>query len=89
MISLISAFRLCDIRDEIVYLRLDGDKDPFSSLFFWSEKIRKKLDMKKVKVVQIRPKFSYGDYEGIEFVVRGISKQEIERAYYNSLLDRR
>ena len=60
MISLISAFRLCRIKDEMVYLQIEGSNQDVA---FWSEKLRKRLDMKRIQVVGIIPRFESFGYD--------------------------
>lgn len=81
MVTLIEAFRLTDVRDDdIVYLRPKG-QTRFYSIIASGKRIREKLDMKRVKVVRISPRFEVCgyDYEGIEFTVTG----PIERIRYD------
>ena len=81
MVTLIEAFRLTDVRDDdIVYLRPKGQAR-FYSIIASGKRIREKLDMKRVKVVRISPRFEVDgyDYEGIEFTVTG----PIERIRYD------
>lgn len=47
MITLSQAFKFCQVKDEIIYLINIKTNKPHS---FYSETIRKKLDMKKIKV---------------------------------------
>lgn len=84
MVTLSQAFRLCGIDHEIVYLQAVGSRDDF---FFAAKKIRNKLDMKKIKVIRIEPKFEcFGpDYLGMLFVVRGIDKRALEKLYWKCL----
>ena len=79
MITLIQAFRLCDINEEMVYLRHKDAKSQFNYVCVWSEKIRKIVDMKKIKVLRAIPHFSYDGYEGQEFVIDGISLEELKK----------
>lgn len=72
MITLSQAFKLCKIRDdELVYLRRSNVS--FATLrgldIYTGKYIREKMDMKKIWVVSIRPFFSFGEYEGMEFEV--------------------
>ena len=78
MITLIEAFRLCHIKDELVFLRAEGVRGDHS---FWSEKIRKRMDMRAVKVVGIDPRFPHFDYgyDGMCFTVRGITDEELTK----------
>ena len=76
MISLIAAFKLCRIKDEMVYLKTEGISNDYG---FWSEKIRKRLDMKHIQVVGIEPRFErfgYG-YIGMMFTIRGMTDKEL------------
>ena len=77
-ISLIQAFKLCHIKDEMVYLRTKGARAGHGC---WSEKIRKRLDMRRVKVIGIEPWFEqYGpDYLGMCFTVRGITDDDLTK----------
>lgn len=78
MISLIAAFKLCHIKDETVYLQIDGNRDDHA---LWSEKIRKRLDMQKIEVVGIDTRFEhYGpDFLGMKFTVRGMTEEELRK----------
>ena len=81
MITLIQAFRLLDIRDEGVYLTTPG-ASRLDCFWFWSDNIRKLFDMKKVKVLKIRRHFTYDhDDPDYEFVVRGITTEELRRIH--------
>ena len=86
MITLIEAFRLCKIADdEFVYLKAADDKSPFGEEELFSSKaVRKTFDMKKLKVVEIRPLFErFGpDYLGIMFTVRGITTKELHEKHF-------
>lgn len=84
MITLIEAFRLCNIGAEPVYLQSAGDKKN-DAHYFWSWKVRNLFDMKNIKVVGIEPHFeTYGpDYLGMMFVVRGITDQELREKSYS------
>lgn len=69
MITLTQAFRLCCIRDdEIVCLRKKNESFYFPS-FYTGKEVREKYDMKHTKVREIRPRFSFGEYEGMEFII--------------------
>lgn len=82
MITLSQAFRLLDIKDEGVYIRLPWQHERHAS-WFWHENVRKFFDMKHVRVVRIQRHFSYDfDEKDYEFVVTGITAeglQQIER----------
>lgn len=84
MITLSEAFRLCHIGEEAVYLRENG-KTNWDDHYFWSKKVRNKFDMKKIKVVGIEPKFErYGyDFDGMCFIVTGITDKELRDAEYD------
>ena len=84
MITLSKAFRLCGIDREIVYLQAAGSRDNF---FFAARKIRNKLDMKKIRVIRIEPRFDkFGpDYLGMLFVVRGIDGEALKQLYWKCL----
>lgn len=78
MITLIQAFKLCGIHSEMVFLRTKGSRYNHS---FWSTKIISRLDMKRIKVIGIEPRFeSYGsEYLGMCFTVCGITEEELFR----------
>ena len=78
MITLSEAFKLCQIGEELVCLRPIG-RAKSRDHYFWSTKIRNRLDMKKINVVCIRPKFApqSPDFECMKFVVTGISEDEL------------
>lgn len=81
MLTLIKAFRLCQICNEPVFIR-SVDGNIFAERYFWSEKVREQFDMKKVRVVRIEPLFSryeYNSYRGMLFVVRGITDKELAK----------
>lgn len=80
MITLAQAFRLCDIGEEAIYLQA-ADDETHREHYFWSKKVRARLDLKKIKVVRIRPLWEqYGpDYLGLLFIVRGITGQELQQ----------
>lgn len=80
MITLSEAFRLCNIGEEAVYLQMAGDKAN-KRYHFWSRKVREKLDMRKIKVVGIRPLWeTYGpNYLGLLFIVRGITQEQLQQ----------
>ena len=83
MITLSDAFKLCAIGEESVYLR--HHKAPwYSNHHFWSTKVRKKMDMRKIKVLKITPLFeTYGpDYLGMMFTVCGVSEEELRKLEY-------
>lgn len=84
MITLSKAFRLCGIEREIVYLQTIGSRNDF---FFTARKIRNKLDMKKIKVIRIEPRFEHfgPDYLGMLFVVRGIDGEALKQLYWECL----
>lgn len=73
MITLSEAFKLCQIRDdELVRMVKEGDSYWYAPSFYTGAEIRKHKDMKKIQVVHIRPCFVFGEYEGMEFEVRGL-----------------
>ena len=79
MIMLIQAFRLLGIKDEGVYLTTPKShwRD---GIWFWSENVRKLLDMKAIKVIHIRRHFAYNyDEQDYEFVVTGVTEEELRR----------
>ena len=74
MITLTQAFRLCSIRDdEIVYIRYTDEKPGYRTPYLGLE-VRKRFDMKHSKVCHIDVHFSFGEYEGMEFVIRRNAK---------------
>ena len=81
MIPLSKAFRLCDIREEHVYLRVVGPGQNREYICFWAPRLRELVDMKKIRVLRINPRFqTYGDaFLGMSFEVVGISKEELRR----------
>jgi len=86
MITLSEAFRLCGIKDETVYLLHKGGKWTEDKCF-WSGSLVKLIDMKKLHVIKIMPRFEhYGSgYQGFLFVVKDLSKEQIEQLYYETL----
>ena len=85
MITLSQAFRLCNIGDERVYLQAASDPN-YNEFYFWSAKLRKLVDMKKLKVVGIYPRFErYGSgYCGMAFTVRGMNAEELRKLMYRA-----
>ena len=81
MISLSSAFRLCGIESESIYLSAASD-EYHREYYFWSDKVREMFDMQKLHVVKISPHFEeYGpDYLGMSFTIRGITAEELRKA---------
>lgn len=79
MITLIQAFRLCEIREEMIYLTTSqSTRQPTHTISVWSEKVRQKVDMKRIKVHRVRERFSFGEFLGMEFVVSGITDEELK-----------
>lgn len=71
MISLKEAFNLFQIEDnQIIHLREEGASRWFTNPMTGKE-IRDKLDMQKVQIIHAIPRFSFGEYEGLEFEVKG------------------
>ena len=69
MITLKQAFRLCEIRDdEIIWLRPKGTARHWATPYTGQE-IRKKKDMKRIKVLHIHIRFCFGEAEGFEFEI--------------------
>ena len=81
MITLVQAFRLCDIRkDEIVSLRVYQAGLSGRSVPVMPEKVRRTLDMKQIKVHKIDTRFGYdGDFLGFEFLVTGITEDALRK----------
>lgn len=70
MITLTQAFRLCRVRDdEVVYLRKPSVSFNWPSIYTGKE-VREKYDMKHTMVTEIHPRFSFGEFEGMEFIVK-------------------
>lgn len=72
MVTLKEAIKLADIQeDELVYLKQEGSSK-FDRELMTLREIRNKLDMKNLKVVSIKPSFSFdGEFQGMEFVLKG------------------
>ena len=72
MITLTKAFKLCQIRDdEVVSLvRAEEIGKGWPSYLYTGKEVRNRLDMKATMVVRIRPRFEFGEYEGMEFVIQ-------------------
>ena len=87
MITLSKAFRLCGIGAESVYLQAASDKNS-EKHYFWSAKLRELVDMKKIKVVGIYPKFDRydGDFCGMVFTVRGLTGEELRELSHKSYM---
>lgn len=86
MITLAEAFKLCDIKEENVYLRHVEESNSVwnSGHYFRSKKIRDKMDMRKIRVVKIEPAFEHfgSDFIGWRFIVAGITPEELTRIEY-------
>ena len=86
MITLAEAFKLCDIKEENVYLRHVEESNSVwnSGHYFRSKKIRDKLDMRKIRVVKIEPAFEHfgPEFIGWRFVVAVITPEELTRIEY-------
>ena len=84
-ITLSEAFRLCNIGNESVYLQAASDPQ-HGEYYFWSAKLREMVDMKKIKVVGIYPRFEkYGyDFCGIAFTIRGMTAKELRELSYRA-----
>lgn len=87
MITLTKAFKLCGIGAESVYLQAASDTHRIE-FFFWSTKLREVADMKKLKVVGIYPKIDVndGEFKGMVFVVRGMSRDELDAIRCKAML---
>ena len=85
MITLSEAFRLCNTGDESVYLQAASDLN-YEEFYFWSARLRELVDMKRIKVVGIYPKFDrYGsDFCGMVFAVRGMTTKELRELSYRA-----
>lgn len=82
MVTLIQAFKMCNIGEEMVYIREykeEPDRPWDRGHAIWSKKIRDRLDMKKIAVIKILPAFSYSGYEGFSFVVRGVDADVLRK----------
>ncbi len=81
MITLSEAFKLCDITEEHVFLlHVDEPKSVWNDgHYFWSSKIRNKLDMKHIRVLKIEPCFEHfgSDFKGFKFTVAGITPEKL------------
>lgn len=84
-ITLSRAFLLCGIREEKVYLRAFGDQT-YTDHYFWSGRVRELLDMTKLIVTRIEPRFEpYGpDFDGMLFIVKGITAEELRKLSYRA-----
>ena len=86
MITLIEAYRLCNIKEEAVLLQAANDtrQDHF---WFWSKRVPELFDMRKVKVIRIEPCWErYGpDYLGMLFVVRGIDAETLRELEHKGM----
>lgn len=72
MITLKQAIQVTKLEDdEICYLRKVESPSMLDSKLVTVKEIRNKYDMKKTKVIGLKPKFALdGDYRGIEFEIR-------------------
>lgn len=76
MLTMSQAFKICNIGEEMVYIRHykeEPDRPWGRGHAIWSKKIRDRLDMKRIEVIKILPAFSFDGYEGFSFVVKGIA----------------
>lgn len=79
MITLSDAFRLCKISNsESVYL-IAATNNKYEDHRFWSSRLIELVDMKKINVVGIAPRFErYGnEFFGMQFRVQGITDKEL------------
>ena len=85
-ITLSRAFRLCGIRESAVYLRAFGDQT-YTDHYFWAGRVRELLDMKRLIVTRIEPKFEpYGPgFDGMLFTVKGITAEELRKLSYRAM----
>ena len=75
MITLTQAFKLCHIRDdEIVYIRPENETRFYAQSYLGKE-VRDKLDMKHTMVTGIDVRFSFGEYLGLEFIIKRQTKE--------------
>lgn len=78
MMTLSQAFKFCQIKDEIVYLVNIKSK---KSHGIWSETIRKKLDMKKIKVYKHGFEWHYDGTFDEKFYVNTPEKELLNWEY--------
>ncbi len=84
MITLIEAFKILGIKNEMVYFRYYKDNDykgRFKNCFFWSEDVRNFFDMKKIHVIKIEKHFTFSEdsEKDYEFLIN-LSFDEIRKA---------
>lgn len=86
MITLSEAFKLCDIKEEMVYFYPINKQNTTFTIHYgiFSKKVREKFDMKKIKVVKIDLEFEHfgSDFRGYLFFVSGISEEELRKNSY-------
>ena len=89
MITLSEAFRLCKISDaEGVHLKA-ADDIRNEEHYFWSKRLIELVDMKKIKVVCIYPKFYFdGSFGGMAFTLRGVTSKELKDLSYIAMRKR-
>ena len=80
MITLSEAFKVCDIDGEYLWFR--ATDNPRESYLIDEHKVRKLFDMKKVKVHKICLAFSYDDFYGWDFLVSGITSEELRYLFF-------
>lgn len=72
MITLSEAFKLCAVRDDecikFVTVGEDATRDALNPIYTAAQ-IRRRFDMKRIRVHRISPWFSFGEYEGWKFTV--------------------
>lgn len=77
--TLAKAFRLCGLKDgDLVYLRPISSNTDYC---FTGRQLRETCDMKKIHVVNIRPRFEHfgPDYLGMCFTIRGADIETLTR----------
>lgn len=76
MITLSQAFRLCDIRQELVWFSEPDAKNAFDKGICWCRTVRERVDMKKINVHRIRIHITEDGRYGFEFVVSGLTDDD-------------
>lgn len=73
--TLIEAYRMCECDGVYLHPLKSSNIDVE---YLSDKKIRDRLDMKAIRVLKIRPKFSfYGEFLGMEFDVSGVSAETL------------
>ena len=86
MLKLNKAFKMCRIKDEMIYLRARGkSSNSMNNHGFWSSKLIKILDLSSIEVLNIEMySIGYENWSGPYwlFVVDGITDEQLGKLEY-------